>query len=220
MRDDLTVIYYTSNQEKEEFESRIRQNLLKQIGDIPLISVSQKPIDFGKNLCVGDVGISEVNCRRQLLIGARSAKTKYICAAESDFLYPPDYFKFVPTSDTTIFLIIPIYVLFSQRKKKTLYAAKVKGCEGAMMVNREYIIQRLEHILSHTEKWQKKRTDDRIIPQLLTESKLNYFKSDIGAISFKTDENMHRRTPVNWEAKHMDLPHWGNARELRRKYHI
>ena len=93
---DLTVIYYTSNKEKELFESRIRESILDMIGDIPLISVSQKPIDFGKNICVGDVGVCGHNLFRQFQIGAKAAKTKYVCNVEADALYPKEYFEFTP----------------------------------------------------------------------------------------------------------------------------
>ena len=54
-----TIIYYTSNREDERFESRVRANLLKVCGNLPIISVSQKPIyGFGFNIPVGDVGVS------------------------------------------------------------------------------------------------------------------------------------------------------------------
>lgn len=50
-----TVVYYTSNKEHEYFENKVKKRLLKTIGDIPLISVSQKPMKgFGKNICVGE----------------------------------------------------------------------------------------------------------------------------------------------------------------------
>ncbi|KKT37762.1 MAG: hypothetical protein UW26_C0025G0001, partial [Candidatus Collierbacteria bacterium GW2011_GWF1_44_12] len=53
MKNQVTVLYYTSNREDEKFETRIRKNLLKNCGDLPIVSVSQKPIDLGRNICVG-----------------------------------------------------------------------------------------------------------------------------------------------------------------------
>ena len=41
-----TIIYYTSNREDPSFEEKIRANILKEKGDILVISVSQKPINF------------------------------------------------------------------------------------------------------------------------------------------------------------------------------
>ncbi len=93
---DLTIIYYTSNKEKPDFEEKVRAELLRVCGDLPIISVSQKPIDFGKNICVGNVGASGFNMFRQVLIGCREAKTLFVISAEADCLYPPEYFKFIP----------------------------------------------------------------------------------------------------------------------------
>jgi len=95
---DLTCIYYTSNREDQDYEAKIRADLLTKIGDLPLISVSQKPLPgFGDNICVGDVGLSYWNVYKQIQIGVEKAKTKWIITAEADCLYPPKgYFDFVP----------------------------------------------------------------------------------------------------------------------------
>ena len=75
---DLTVIYYTANYLNNRFADRVREQLIRAIGQTPLISVSHKPMDFGENICVGDIGRSVYNIYKQVLIGARAAKTKYV----------------------------------------------------------------------------------------------------------------------------------------------
>jgi len=78
---DLTVLYYTSNREKPEFEEIIRRKIGETIGDTPIITVSQKPVTpFGlypiknhKNIVVGDVGLSDYNIYRQMQIGCLEA---------------------------------------------------------------------------------------------------------------------------------------------------
>lgn len=96
---DTTIIYYTSNREKPEFETKIQKNLFSVIGDTPLISISQQPIDFGENICVGNVGTSDHNIYRQIQLECLKAKTKYVCTAKADCLYPPtEYFNFVPSN--------------------------------------------------------------------------------------------------------------------------
>src|ERR1700687_5200912 len=96
---DVTIIYYSSNHEKPEFEQRIKDNILRVSSGLPIISVTQKPIDFGKNIVVGDVGTSGLNMFRQVQIACRAAKTKFVISAEADCLYPPDYFIFIPKKD-------------------------------------------------------------------------------------------------------------------------
>ena len=219
MRDDLTVIYYTSNREKPEFESKIIEHLLGQIGNLPLISVSQKPMDLGKNICIGDVGTSEINCRRQVLIGCKEAKTENICVAESDFAYPKDYFDFVPPKKDRLYLIHPVFVLFVQRKKSKWIARKRNGSEGALISNRNYMISKLESMLDGFPQWHDKQPgEDRMIPQLLKIAKWKLFNHSHGAITFKTDYQLHRRTPHVPKSHTKEIPYWGNIYTLMEKF--
>jgi len=218
MRNDLTVIYYTANREKPVFEEKIKKALAENIGDLPLISVSQKPIDFGKNICVGDVGVSEINCRRQFLIGCEAAKTKYVCAAEADFMYPKEYFEFVPPRDDTVYLAMRCYVLFAQRGKRRIFSPKPRGSEGATVVNREYIIKRLKFILNGAPQWREKTDGDRLIPQLLGSCRHEFFWTEVPTITFKTDNQMHRRTPNLIKKRTAEIPYWGTFKDVAEKY--
>lgn len=92
MSSDLTVIYYTSNFIPDKFMEYTKRELLKAARDIPLISVSQKPMNFGKNICVGNIDRTHLNIYRQALRGAKEATTKYIAMAEDDVLYSPGCF--------------------------------------------------------------------------------------------------------------------------------
>lgn len=95
MTEDMTVIYYTSNYldtNNPFFLANTKKQLLKAIGDLPLISVSQKPIVFGKNICLGNIGRSHINIYKQILAGCKAAKTKYVAMAEDDILYSYEHF--------------------------------------------------------------------------------------------------------------------------------
>ena len=94
---DLTILYYTANVIKESAAQKIRDSLLKVTENkFPIISVSQKPINFGKNICIGEIGRSKYNLYKQILIGAREVKTKYVACVEDDVLYSADHFNFRP----------------------------------------------------------------------------------------------------------------------------
>ena len=95
-KNSVSIIYCSSNREHPKFEQRIKDNILKVRGNLPIISVTQKPINFGKNICVGNVGVSGFNFFRQSLIACEEAKTKFVISAEADCLYPPGYFQFIP----------------------------------------------------------------------------------------------------------------------------
>ena len=95
---DLTIIHYTANKLPETTAGKIRAHLLEVTrGEMPIISVSQKPIDFGVNICVGDIGQSKYNVYKQIYIGLQQVKTEYIATSEDDTLYNYEHFTYRPT---------------------------------------------------------------------------------------------------------------------------
>jgi len=95
----MTILYYTAGIIPEYFAERIRENLLSF--DLPIISITYTPLDFGTNIVVGekdglDSGRSRPNVYRKILIGARHAKTRYIACCEDDALYPRSHFDIIP----------------------------------------------------------------------------------------------------------------------------
>ena len=215
MGNDLTIIYYTSNCENKDFEYRIRRALSKSIGKRPLISVSQYPIRFGKNICVGKVGRSNHNALRQMQIGVMEAKTKYVSPAESDTLYPTDLFDFVPPRDDTFYIAKPFYVLFNQRGTKRIYAEKPKSSESAMVVSREHLLNRMEEMFNGKDQWDTKHQ-----PYLVQHKKIEFFNVSYPVVSFKTDQNMHRKSPHDRGSYCTTLPHWGYVYDLIKEYNF
>ena len=97
---DISILYYTCNLISDFFANNIRKSLIESSGGkMPIISISQKPLNFGKNIYVGDIGISVYNIYKQILIGAKEAKTKYVACCEDDSIYVPDHFEFEPPDD-------------------------------------------------------------------------------------------------------------------------
>jgi len=95
----LTLLYYTANTIEEYLGENIRKHLLKtNSGKHPIVSVSQKPLNFGENICVGEIGKSYYNCYKQILIGAKAVKTKYVAMCEDDTLYGKEHFLHRPSS--------------------------------------------------------------------------------------------------------------------------
>jgi hypothetical protein len=101
--EDLTILYYSANIISNEFAEKVRNHLLSVVGDTPIISITRKPIDFGKNLCIGEVQPSVWYIYKQVLIGAMEAKTKYVACAEDDTLYSESHFNTRPPDDTFIY---------------------------------------------------------------------------------------------------------------------
>lgn len=100
---DLTLLYYTCNVIEEPFGENVRKHLLSITKDMPLISISHKPLSFGENIVVEGFEVLAYNIYRQILIGAKAAKTKYLACCEDDCLYHLDHFKLRPIENAFLY---------------------------------------------------------------------------------------------------------------------
>jgi hypothetical protein len=153
-----TIIYYTANREGERFERVIRDQILRVAGGLPIISVSQQPLDFGVNICVGEVGISNQNAHRQFQIGCQAATTEFVHSAESDTLYPMEYFQFIPEDAINAYRT-PIYLF---RIGGDRFYRK-KASESATVVGREYAIRAIRESLRNRGIWRETLEDRKSV---------------------------------------------------------
>lgn len=216
MKDLSTIIYYTSNKEKPRFEKRVQENLLSICGDLPIISVSQKPINLGTNICVGDVGVSGFNMFRQVQIACEAATTEFVISAEADCLYPPDYFTFVPPRNNVCYRNSNLYVMPDQRN---FFFYKEEGATHAQVIGREFYLKRLKELFGDAPQW---NTEEKNFPKERHRKedifdKVEYFRTDNPVFQIKTHKGMRYythsdRTPIN------ELPYWGNGLNVRQYY--
>jgi hypothetical protein len=92
----MTIIYLTDNTLDDTLMELCQRILLREAGDLPIVSVSQKPIDFGLNLCVGDIGRNWLSLYKQILMGCRAVKAGWVAIAEHDCLYNHEHFAYRP----------------------------------------------------------------------------------------------------------------------------
>lgn len=92
-----TIIYYTDHHIDEALAQAVRKNLTKAASNIPIISVSQRPLSFGTNICVGEKPRSNISIYEQIKAGLEAAEPGtviYLC--EHDVAYCPAHFAHVP----------------------------------------------------------------------------------------------------------------------------
>lgn len=201
-KNNLTVIYLTDNKEKPDFEEKIKSKLREVVGDHPLVSVSQKPINFGHNICVGDVGASYRNAYIQMHIGATYAKTEYVAIAEADQLYPPRYFDFEPKND--IYNYQDLWIL--RHWDKGRFLQKEYG-DWTVIVRKSFLLMRLELHLGGSLKWGTAR-----VGSIFHKRRWERFYVGAPIISVKTKDNISRNTgTIQAVAPRSSLPHWGSA---------
>lgn len=140
---DLTLIYYSASVIPEIPAERIRENLLLVTkNQYPIISVTQKPLDFGQNICVGEVGVSKYNEYKQILMGAKEATTKYVACVEDDVLYSPGHFEYRPPAETFAY---DTNYWFAQMGQDFFWRHTIEKMSGMLgcIVERETIIKNL-----------------------------------------------------------------------------
>ncbi len=211
-----TIIYYTSNREDSGFEKRVQENLLKVSKGLPIISVSHKPIDLGKNICVGDVGVSGFNMFRQVQIACEAAKTDFIISAEADCLYPPDYFEFIPKKLGVCYRDSNLYVM---PDKRDFFFYKKEGATHAQIVGREFYLATLARLFKDAPKW---NSSEKNFPkerwgQEDVFNEIRYWESKNPVFQIKTHEGMRYythsdRTPIP------SLPYWGSGQKVRKYF--
>lgn len=211
-----TIIYYTSNREDPQFEKKVQENILRVSKGLPIISVSQKPIDFGKNICVGDVGTSGFNMFRQVQIACEEAATDFVISAEADCLYPPDYFEFTPERLDACYRNNNLYVM---PDKRDFFFYKKEGATHAQIVGRKFYLEILEKLFAKAPKW---NTEEKNFPkerwhQADVFTEIFYWTTKNPVFQIKTHKGMRYythsdRTPIK------ELPYWGNGREVKKKY--
>lgn len=204
-----TVIYYTSNAEKPEFEAKIIECLKKNSGGLPIISVSRFPIDLGVNVCVGEKPICYSNSLRQILIGLKMAKTEFCIAAESDVLYPPEYFTFTPSEKDKVYRYDNLFVQFDGRNSFW----RKKSVEGAQMCGREYWIKCLEDMIEN-DSWEQQNYNPALV---FPEHSVRYYSGPNPVLYFKTRQGIGFKTGfIPGSVK--EIPYWGTLENVKKNY--
>jgi hypothetical protein len=95
----MDIIYITDSQLDESLAEKCRDYLAMAANGKRIISVSQKPLDFGDNICVGGIGRSALSIEKQIMEGLSASRADYVAIAEHDCIYSQEHFDFVPKDD-------------------------------------------------------------------------------------------------------------------------
>jgi hypothetical protein len=214
---NLTVLYYTSNREGGNFEGRVKNIILENKGDLPLISVSQKPIDFGKNIVVGDHGASGFNMFRQVQIGLREVKTNFVISTEADCFYPPDYFQFVPPRNDVPYRNRNTWVM---PRHRAFFWNKKESATHAQIVDTKLYLDRLNKLFKGAPDWsvEEKNFPKERLKKEDVFNKIEYWKSKNPVIQIKTKRSMRHYTHSERIDTH-ELPYWGKGVDFQKKYY-
>jgi len=212
---NISLIYYTANLAHDYFAKNVRDRLIEDAQGKPIISVSQKPIDFGENIYAEGFIPCLHNVYKQILIGAKKAKTKYVACCEDDTLYGPEHFEYEPPENTFCYNINHWYIRPGGRFYKIAHRIM-----GQCIVSTEYMVETLE---TRFEKYPNNVHITGAFGELgigehklgLPEVGIGVFETEIPPIAFKHRYGLSgiRKIPERY-SQCEELPYWGNAKEL------
>jgi len=90
---DLTILFYTCNRISPKIMDLVVESL--KTFHYSIVSISQRTMDLGYNVVVKKER-SVKNIYRQVLLGAKLARTEYVALTEDDCFYTPEHFLFRP----------------------------------------------------------------------------------------------------------------------------
>lgn len=106
--DKMNIIYYTCNTHVPEIDDVCRK-YLSNIA-LPIISVSlNKSIDFGTVRLTTQGQRSPLMMHEQIVMGLRASNATNVFLAESDVIYHPSHFEFVPQRDDAYFFNVNVW---------------------------------------------------------------------------------------------------------------
>jgi len=89
------IVYITNNVCADEILTSVQKRLSRIASNMDIVSVSHKPINFGRNTVV-DLPSCAESIIRQIYIGAEKSNADLLFIAEHDVLYHSSHFDFVP----------------------------------------------------------------------------------------------------------------------------
>lgn len=210
----ITVVYYSSSREPWSFESKVIEDLKAKAGGLPIVSVTQKPVDLGTNICVGEHVPCDAGVFRQFLIGVEAAKTDWILSAEADAFYPPDYFTFdFKHATKMIYRFNEVWIMRSWGGS----FQKKEWSECAQLARRDWLIDTLQRNFEGWPEWM-----DSPLPKLPCPYKKRswgHWGNGGCVINVKTGFGLRKvnrtlRDIPEWDS----LPGWGTADSLRERW--
>lgn len=229
MNNNLTIVYYTANFISKKFMQNIQKQLVKVAGGLPIVSVSQKPINFGENICVGSIGRTHINIWREAYIGAKEAKTKYIALAEDDVLYSPGYFTCHTPTPGVFAYNQNVWRLYTWVKPAIFSYLDIVNMNG-LICERDFFVEAMEERFTkwpddskiNLEYWGEpgKYEDEEGLDVTVRETE--EFWSPISNIAFSHETalsflHLGKRKKLGFLQSY-EVPYWGRAEEIMKLY--
>ena len=136
----VEILYYSENKlDGTKLNDLCRKTILAS--GLPIISVTQKPIDFGRNIKFRGRGRSHSFLYKQIMVGLKASKADYMFFCEHDVLYHPSHFEFVPPTRDKYYYNNNVYKFRLSDKKVIGYDC---GWLSQLCADRKLLIKHYE----------------------------------------------------------------------------
>jgi len=218
---EKSVVYYTHNKCDENILNACRKQLKKCIGTMSLISVSQQPLDFGKNYVL-NLKPSVLSMFEQILFGLKKCKTDIVFMAEHDILYHPSHFEFVPEKTNVYYYNTNIWKV----RPSDGMAVNYTTCQVAALCAHKNIL--IEHYEKKVTRVKKEGFTRRMgfepgnhpPPRGIDRYKIKTWQSEYPNIDIRHNKTLtarrfsldkFRRKPKDWKVSD-EIPGWGKTK--------
>jgi hypothetical protein len=211
----LGIIYYTNNILDERIFNACLDQLKKVTEGMEVISVSHKPIDFGKNIVV-KLPSGKKSIVEQINIGLQASTADIVYLVEHDVLYHPSHFKFIPKGKEDFCYNTNVWQLDFDSQQARFRNSKRTS---QLVVYRESLLGYFEIFLEHIKK-RGYRNCFGIAP--LTHANcgvekyhLKIFKSEYPNIDIRHKDNFS--PSYEWTKEDIpaeELPGWGKIKDI------
>ena len=189
------VIYYTDNNPKENIFLTCQKQIEKcmEIHKLPIVSVSQKPINFGRNI-VMDLERSVLSMYKQILKGLEESETDIIFMLEHDLLYHPSHFDFTPKRKDTYYYDRSVWSVCADTGKAVFYHRNVPSL---LCAYRDLLIEHYKTKVDYVEKnGYKSRygfSPPKGLPKELRKGRYEVYFSKYPSIDIRHSKSLTRR---------------------------
>ena len=149
------IVYYTHNACQQRIMETCRKQLIRAAGDLPIVSISQYPVNLGVNFTV-DLEPGVLSMFKQILAGLLEINTDIVFLAEHDILYHPSHFDLTPLTDDAYYYNYNIWKVDANTGQALHYdhMKQVSGLMGYRDLLVRHYAQRVERV--EKEGWNRR----------------------------------------------------------------
>jgi len=203
------LVYYTDNTGDPFFMETCRKQLMRCMNEYhyPIISVSQKPMDFGQNIVL-DIGRSVLSIFRQILAGLEASDADVVFLIEHDLIYHPAHFDFSPEKENVFYYDRNRWSVCDETGKAVFYHTDVPSmvCAYRSLLVRHYK-RCVEFVTENGWKGRYGYSPPKGLPKEMRYGKAKSYFSDFPCLDVRRE--------ASWSRKRMDKSQFRSEKSRR-----